>query len=317
MVEKNYAGAPEPSDRKMRIFRAKDARGMMEAGIMSVQFPDAVRSLVKQAAMHGLLHGDEVKILHSEPGFHLMHAWLKKDYPLSVHSHNADCLYWIVSGALKLGTELLRKGDGFFVPANAQYSYVPVGDNGVEVLEFRHVLSFDFQGRSREAFWTRAIETCKQNADAWKNAKSPLLKDSTGGVEHEQWAALSDRFWAALDRGDVEAALDCCLPEATVWHNFDRKQLSGAALEASYRGYINGTHERNVTLLRRDFFSDGFSQQHQLTLRSRPDAPRRAWSVCVLMRFRNGKIASIAEYLDRNGLFDPDLPAEANSPWYG
>ncbi|WP_373080830.1 cupin domain-containing protein [Zhongshania sp.] len=165
------------SEAKFQIFRAQDANTLLDSEIMSVDFPSDVRPFVNEAVAHGLKEGDEAHVLFNLPGFSLTHAWLKKNYPLTRHTHDSDCLYVIISGALQLGTEILKKGDGFFVPANVPYIYVPVGENGVEVLEFRHAQAFNFKCLSGANFWPKAIETCKNNQEDWKNAVSPLLSD--------------------------------------------------------------------------------------------------------------------------------------------
>lgn len=166
---------------KFQIFRACDARPLMELGMMSVEFPPEVRPMVDEAVASGLLHGDEVKVLINLPGFSLVHAWLKKDYPLALHTHDSDCLYCIISGALRLGNQILCKGDGFFVPAEVPYSYVPVGENGVEVLEFRHATSFNFLNLAKgEQWWSKALETVSANHEAWANATRPSELATTG-----------------------------------------------------------------------------------------------------------------------------------------
>lgn len=165
-------------DFKFQIFRARDASKLLDAEIMSVEFPSDVRPFVNEAVANGLKEGDEAHVLFNLPGFSLTHAWLKKNYPLTLHTHDSDCLYVIISGALRLGNETLGKGDGFFIPANVPYIYVPVGENGVEVLEFRHAVAFNFKSLSKGNFWPKAIETCKTNQEAWKNAVSPLHVES-------------------------------------------------------------------------------------------------------------------------------------------
>jgi len=174
----NTNSTDKPADvaAKFQIFRANGAESLMDSGNMSVEFPSDVRPLVTEASKHGLLDGDQVKVLFDIPGFSLIHAWIKKNYPLSLHTHDTDCLYFIVSGELRLGNEVLGKGDGFFVPANVPYTYLPVGDNGVEILEFRHSGSFNFKSLSKGNFWNKAIETCKSEQQGWQNAISPLAR---------------------------------------------------------------------------------------------------------------------------------------------
>ena len=78
-----------------------------------------------------------------EGGFSILRVWFKADYPVLRHTHDADCLYYIVSGSAILGSQTLRPGDGFFIPAGAPYGY-DAGPEGVELLEIRHsVWQFD------------------------------------------------------------------------------------------------------------------------------------------------------------------------------
>jgi len=308
-TEDPVSNTADGKNARVQIFHARDARSMMELGIMSVEFPPEVKPLVAEAVGNGLIAGDEVKVLFSMPGFSLLHAWLKKDYPLAAHSHDADCLYWIVSGALQYGSQILRKGDGFFVPANVPYSYVPVGDNGVEVLEFRHVEKFNFKARSGERFWQKAIETCKSNGQSWKDAESPLWSDQNDS--QAKWTQVADRFWNALDFGNLDEAVTCCHPEATTWHNFDQKLTNLEQSKAGWGGYIAAFSERATTKIHRNFIGDGFFQQHTLIVR-RADGSQKAWDVCVIMRFKDGLIASLEEYIDRAGAYTPAADSSSN-----
>lgn len=156
------------------IFRAKDAPSLMESGVMSMApMTDAQRAGLIKTVQAGYTEGDEVKILVNMPGFSLAHAWLKKNYPLALHSHDSDCLYYVVAGSLRLGTEELGPRDSFFVPAGVPYTYKP-GPDGVEVLEFRHQPTFNFVNLSKtEAFWNKAAQTVADNLEDWRGATPP------------------------------------------------------------------------------------------------------------------------------------------------
>jgi len=157
-----------------RIFRAADAPGLVEAACMEMApMTDEQRQGMRSLVEAGYLHGDEVTILVGLPGFSLAHAWLKKDYPLILHSHDSDCLYYVVAGSLRLGSEELGPMDSFFVPKDVPYTYRP-GPEGVEVLEFRHSGQFNFVNLSRNpAFYAKAAETIAANLDGWKTARRP------------------------------------------------------------------------------------------------------------------------------------------------
>lgn len=156
------------------IYRAKDAPGLVESQVMEMApMTDVQRAGMRQTIEAGYLEGDQVKVLVDMPGFSLTHAWLKKNYPLALHSHDSDCLYYIVAGSLKLGTEELGPRDSFFVPADVPYTYRP-GPDGVEVLEFRHATHFNFVNLSKTAaYWEKAAQTVADNLDDWKTARPP------------------------------------------------------------------------------------------------------------------------------------------------
>ena len=166
--------ATEQAESRFQVFRRTDARKLMEVGLMQLQPFDTTQQAGLQDLLRaGYLEGDDTRVLFSIPGFSLVRAWLKKDYPLLLHSHNADCLYYIIAGSLKMGTEELGAGDGFFVPAGARYQYRP-GPQGVEVLEFRHATHFDFRNCTKgEAFYKKAVETVEANVEGWRHAKRP------------------------------------------------------------------------------------------------------------------------------------------------
>ena len=163
------------------IYRAKDAPGLMDTGRMSIaSTTDVQRAGMKSLVAVGYLDGDETTMLVDKPGFALTHAWLKASYPLALHSHDSDCLYHIVAGSLRIGTEELGPRDSFFVPANTPYTYTP-GPDGVEVLEFRHAQAFNFVNLSKgEAFYTKAAVTISANRRAWQTARPPSGFESSG-----------------------------------------------------------------------------------------------------------------------------------------
>ena len=164
----------QQNSEKFRIFRASDAKGLMEEGCMSVEpYTPVQREGMNKLLESGYLEGDEIKVLVNIPGFSLTHVWFKKDYPLPLHSHSADCLYYVIAGSARLGTEELGPGDSFFVPANTPYTY-HAGPEGVEVLEFRHTLEIDFQNYAKgQAFYDKAVQTVIENRDYWKAVPKP------------------------------------------------------------------------------------------------------------------------------------------------
>jgi len=80
-------------------------------------------------------------LLFSQKGPHgmsLAHVWFGANMPLFRHSHPrfGDCLYYIITGEVRLGAQVLGAGDGVFIPNEMPYKYI-AGPEGVELLEFR------------------------------------------------------------------------------------------------------------------------------------------------------------------------------------
>jgi hypothetical protein len=121
----------------------------------------------------GYDEGHETKLLFCAPGFSLTYVWFKSGLPLPRHSHNVDCLYYIIAGSLQLGTQQLGAGDGFFIGADAPYAYVP-GAQGVEVLEYRAADRFSIKFRADNPdFWSRAVAQIRQQRDRWASELRP------------------------------------------------------------------------------------------------------------------------------------------------
>jgi mannose-6-phosphate isomerase-like protein (cupin superfamily) len=160
----------------MRILRHKDAPGLVEAKCMTLEpYSPIQREGMTKVLDAGYLEGDEVKVLSQIPGFGLTHVWFKAGYPLPLHSHDCDCLYYIIAGSLKLGTEELGPRDSFFVPSGVPYTYKP-GPDGVELLEFRHANTFNFVNLVKsEAFWEKAAESVTAHRESWKTDQPPRL----------------------------------------------------------------------------------------------------------------------------------------------
>ena len=141
---------------------------------MSTQMPTETEIAGSVAAVEaGMLEGTRVRLLFELPGLSLTHAWFKSGFPLPRHSHNVDCLYYIIAGSLRIGTEELGRGDGFFVGADVPYSYVP-GPDGVEVLEFRGSNSFDIRLLAdNPAIWAKTVERVTRHREGWGEESPP------------------------------------------------------------------------------------------------------------------------------------------------
>ncbi len=167
---------PDQSEQPFTIYRYEGAPTLAESACMTfAPFAEDIARRSAEAVAAGMDQGEHLRVLFSAPGFSLTHVWFKKHYPLPLHSHDADCLYYIIAGSLRIGTETLGPRDGFFIPADMPYAYVP-GPDGVELLEFRHKTHFNFVNHAHgAAFWDKAKATAIANVEDWKTAARPPL----------------------------------------------------------------------------------------------------------------------------------------------
>jgi len=122
----------------------------------------------------GLGEGAETRLLFEAPGFSLMYVWFKSGFPLYRHSHGPDCLYEVIGGSLQIGEDVLKKGDGFFIPAGTPYAFT-VGPEGVEILEFRHEHIRDsIVQANNPAFWDKAVGAILARREAWRTEPRPV-----------------------------------------------------------------------------------------------------------------------------------------------
>jgi mannose-6-phosphate isomerase-like protein (cupin superfamily) len=158
---------------KFQILRAADGYRYAEEGVLTDDPTPVQAEGLARMLEAGILEGAQFTLLCSLPGFNLTHVWVKRDYPLVLHSHDVDCLYHVIAGSVRLGTEQLGVGDSVFVPANTPYTYT-AGADGAELLEIRQVSSSTFRNFTKgQAFYDKAVATIEANRDAWRTAPKP------------------------------------------------------------------------------------------------------------------------------------------------
>jgi quercetin dioxygenase-like cupin family protein len=168
--------------RGMTIYRAADATDLIECGFMSMPtMSEGAAAGFGEALASGLGSGGEVKVLcrqnDEEGGFSLIRLWFKPEYPLPRHSHDADCMYYVLSGTAVMGRQTLKAGDAFFIPDGAPYQY-HAGPEGVEVLEIRH--GCDHFGMkipdASSEHWAAMKATAEANRERWEaDGVSPTM----------------------------------------------------------------------------------------------------------------------------------------------
>lgn len=118
--------------------------------------------------------GEYVDVPYHRSNMSLARLWLKSGFALPLHSHDCDCLYYIVAGSVELGSETLVAGDGFYVGSEVPYGYV-AGPEGAEVLEFRTTDSFGIRVRDKSAEgWAKVADRVRESQDRWAIEEPPI-----------------------------------------------------------------------------------------------------------------------------------------------
>lgn len=163
--------------RRFEIFRGADAPSLDECGCMATEgaTPNLFAVLSKFAEA-GIERGERVEVPYRRPGMSLARLWLKSGFPLPLHSHDCDCLYYIVAGSIRLGSETLGAGDGFFVGNEVPYGYT-AGPEGAEVLEFRATDSFSIRIRDKPVpAWEKDAAKIREAQERWASEPPPVRK---------------------------------------------------------------------------------------------------------------------------------------------
>ncbi|RXZ68074.1 cupin domain-containing protein [Agromyces albus] len=175
---------PSAARPSIQPFTYADAPELLESGVM--EFKDVPEASIVNAKDDSLGVGLVSRVLFRDTplegsdrtdGLSLVHAWLAPHYQLPPHSHDGDCLYYIASGTLILGKRTLGAGDGFFVPKDSPYRYT-AGPDGVEVIEFRTSIKFDYKfADSNDARWKDRYSYATNHREEWIAARDEFLKD--------------------------------------------------------------------------------------------------------------------------------------------
>jgi hypothetical protein len=175
--ETDAAAAAEPS--AFRFFRADAAEGMRpahERGTLREDYVPhpAITEGMKRLGAAGMGNGATARVLFSSRDMHIGYVWFKSDFPLPLHSHDADCFYQIIAGSMRVGTEELGKGDGVLIPGGAPYTVTP-GPDGVEFLEFRPTHDYDTRYRGKtDKYWDKLADVAAAKQHVWAAEGPPF-----------------------------------------------------------------------------------------------------------------------------------------------
>jgi uncharacterized protein len=107
---------------------------------------------------------------------------------------------------------------------------------------------------------------------------------------------LADRFFAAIQAGDLERVSDMYRDDAVVWHNYDQAEQTKEDNLKVLGWLVDHTSGLRYEEVRRQATSDGFLQQHVLRTEYR-GSPLEV-PACIVATVTEGRVARIDEYLD-------------------
>ncbi len=114
--------------------------------------------------------------------------------------------------------------------------------------------------------------------------------------------ALAERFFTAIEAGDVETVRSIYAPDAVIWHNFDPLEARGTgdSVEDNLK-VLAGLSKRikgaRYEVFQRETTQTGFVQQHVLK-GTMPNGEPIALPACIICRVEDGRITRLDEYFD-------------------
>ena len=116
--------------------------------------------------------------------------------------------------------------------------------------------------------------------------------------EAQEFRALADRFFQALEAGDVAVVAGCYAEDARVWHNYNQVEASPSENLAALEGYFFDFPVRKYVGVRRHYLPQmGVMQQHVVHL-VRHDGRTFDWPGCIILEIHRNRISRVEEYVD-------------------
>jgi ketosteroid isomerase-like protein len=107
---------------------------------------------------------------------------------------------------------------------------------------------------------------------------------------------IAERFFAAIEAGDVERIKAIYAPNAVIWHNNDQKEQTVDENLRVLDWVVRNLKNRHYRVKRRVAIPGGFLQQHVLEA----DTANGPFSMpaCIVVEVKDGRISRLDEYLD-------------------
>ena len=108
---------------------------------------------------------------------------------------------------------------------------------------------------------------------------------------------LADRFFAAIESGDVDIVTSIYAHDAVIWHNTDQVEQPVSDNLLVLGWLVKNTASREYREIRRSNIEGGFVQQHVLHLEF-ADGRSADLPACLVVQVADDRITRLDEYLD-------------------
>ncbi len=136
-------------------------------------------------------------------------------------------------------------------------------------------------------------------------------------MQSEQIEAIANRFFAAVEAGDLDTIIAMYHPDVRIWHARDEADTNATQSKELLQIFFSRVSSRRYEIVRRHFFEGGFVQEH-IVHGTTADGSTLRLPVCFLCHLDDdGRIVRIAEYFNAaksplKGVVQHDAPIGAN-----
>ena len=117
-------------------------------------------------------------------------------------------------------------------------------------------------------------------------------------AEQDDIRAMAQRFFDAIEAGDIETMRESFTPDAEIWHNTDELIVTRDDTAQTLTGMVARIKDRKYADRRLTTFPGGFVQQHVLTGKRVHDDGEVRLPCAIECKVENGKITRLDEYFD-------------------
>ena len=117
-------------------------------------------------------------------------------------------------------------------------------------------------------------------------------------AEQDDIRAMAQRFFDAIEAGDIETMRNSFTPDAEIWHNTDELIVTRDQTAQTLTGMVARIKDREYAERRLTTFPGGFVQQHVLKGRRTHDDGEVRLPCAIVCKVENGRITRLDEYFD-------------------